>query len=131
MYAVILRASGRAFDPDTFLSRHALDADNVWHAGELGPGGRVRPESGFILTIATVPSPRELVSTLRDWVDLEETSLRALGEAGGQPVLEVKLGVESDPTMSASVTLEGADLTKLAALGVAFRVSAHANPTGG
>lgn len=126
MYVAVLRVSGKAFDPDRFVEQHGFTPDVVWHAGELGPGGRVRPESGFNLTIADAPTPREIVPELRLWVRSEEAALRALGESGVRPVIDVGLAVGIDPTLVASVTLEVSDLSSLAALGVAFRVSAYA-----
>jgi hypothetical protein len=126
MFIAVLRASARTFDPVAFLEAHALDADNVWQAGELGPGGRVRPESGFQLTIADAPSPRELVPELRAWLETELDTLNALADAGVRPVIDVRVSAAADPMLIATVTLEPADLSLMAALGVSLRVSVSA-----
>lgn len=128
MFEVILRASARSFDPDDFLDRHALEAENVWHAGELGPGGRVRPESGFALTIAHAPTPNEIVTELRSWMEIERDTLRALGESSVQPVIEARIRLPSDPALSASLTFEASDLAALAAMNVALRITASHVP---
>jgi hypothetical protein len=126
MFIALLRASARTFDPAAFLDAHALDTDNVWRAGELGPGGRVRPESGFILTIVEAPSPRELMPELRAWLESELDTLNALADAGVRPVIELRMAADIDPTMIATVTLDPAELSLLAALGVSLRVSVSA-----
>lgn len=123
MFIALLRASARTFDPVAFLDAHALESDNVWRAGELGPGGRVRPESGFLLTIVEAPSPRELVPELRAWLESELDTLNALADAGVRPVLELRMTAAVDPSLIATVTLEPAELSLLAALGISFRVS--------
>jgi hypothetical protein len=123
MYAALLRASARTFDPSTFLDTHALEADTIWRAGELGPGGRVRPESGFLLTIVESPSPRELLPELRAWLERELDTLNALADAGVPTMVEVRMSAAADPTMVASLTLQPAELSLLAALGVSLRVS--------
>jgi hypothetical protein len=126
MFIALLRASARTFDPAAFLEAHALEADTIWRAGELGPGGRVRPESGFQLTIADAPSPRELVPELRAWLETELDTLNALADAGVRPVIDVRVSAAADPTLVATVSLEPADLSLLAALGVSLRVSVSA-----
>jgi hypothetical protein len=123
MFIALLRVSARTFDPTTFLEAHALEADNIWRAGELGPGGRVRPESGFLLTIVEAPSPRELVPELRAWLEAELDTLNALADAGVRPMIELRMSTAVDPTLIATVTLDPAELSLLAALGVSLRVS--------
>ncbi len=123
MFTATLRASGRRFDPDAFIEQHALEPAGIWHAGELGPGGRVRPESGFNLTIAEAPSPRDLVRVLREWVEGELETFGALSDADVSPVIELSLPVE-DPGLIATLVLEPSDLSMLAALGITIRVSA-------
>jgi len=125
MYIAVLRASGKTFDPDLFVRLHQLTPDVVWHAGELGPGGRVRPESGFNLTIADVPSPREIMSAVRASIDLEGPALRALRDAGVGATIDVGLTVGGDPMMTASVRLSRDDLATLVEAGVQFEVSAY------
>jgi hypothetical protein len=126
MFTALLRASARTFDPAAFLETHALESDNVWRAGELGPGGRVRPESGFLITIVEAPSPRELVPELRAWLESELDTLNALADAGVHPVLELRMSAAVDPTLIATVTFDPAELSLLAALGVSLRVSVSA-----
>lgn len=126
MFIALLRASARTFDPAAFLEAHALDSDHVWSAGELGPGGRIRPESGFILTIVEAPSPRELMPELRAWLESEMDALNALADAGVRPVLELRMTAAVDPTLVATLTLEPAELSLLAALSISFRISVSA-----
>lgn len=123
MFIALLRASARTFDPAAFLAAHGLETDNVWRAGELGPGGRVRPESGFLMTLVEAPSPRELVPELRAWLESELDTLNALADAGVRPIIELRMSAAADPSLIATVTLEPAELSLLAALGMSLRVS--------
>lgn len=123
MYLIVLRASSRDFDPEAFLEAHALEATAVWRAGELGPGGRVRPESGFTITMADVPSPREIVEAMRTWLVIEAGTVRALAQAGADPIVEVTMTVPDG--LIATVTLGQEDLVLLADLGAGYRVVAQ------
>jgi hypothetical protein len=125
VFAIALRASSCSFDPDAFLQAHALEADAIWRAGELGPGGRVRPESGFTITVADVPSPREIVEALRTWLVIEAGTVRALSQAGAAPAIEVIVTVPEGSGLVATVALAREDLAQLADLGAGCRVVAQ------
>jgi hypothetical protein len=129
VFAIVLRASARHFDPDAFLATHDLLAENIWRAGELGPGGRVRPESGFTLAVATVPSPRDIVEALRTWLVIEAGTVRALAQAGAGPAIEVTVTIPEGSGLIGTVSLAPEDLAQLADLGAGFRVAARTDTT--
>ena len=99
-------------------------ADTQWLKGERGRSGVVYALSGFNVTVAEAPNPRALVSELRKF--LTQCKERKLDFRKGLTAeLSIGFTVGDSQQFVASVDLSPADLSTLAACGIALSVTAY------
>jgi hypothetical protein len=99
-------------------------ADAQWLKGERGRNGVVYALSGFSVTVAEVPSPRALVSEVRQF--LTQCKARKIDFRNGLTAeLSIGFTVGGSRQFVASVDFSPADLASLAACGIALSVTAY------
>ena len=125
MRLAVLRASGTAFDPVSFLAGHSLAAEAGWRAGEPDRKGRPRPESGFNLLVAEQDDEATFLAAVGNFLRDRQAMLSALAVQGAATELDIGLTVGSDVHFTASIALTPQLLAELAKARIGLRVSAY------